>query len=188
MNSTSEQALVPANVTLSAKQKSTASSKITWMHMLQNEFHWWMFIFRHIIKSIRNTNIPTGYCQSSITISECHSFTFSFRVRTIPAMTSILDTWQWSIPILDTEYYYFSSEAPWSSSLAVVAPSVTGSGSAQRLVTRYRRHCVSNKESDGRGVIRIPRPADALNRPSGATVSFHLYSAADMSIAPLTTQ
>ena len=102
--------------------------------MLQNEFHWWMFIFRHIIKSIRNTNIPTGYCQSSITISECHSFTFSFRVRTIPAMTSILDTWQWSIPILDTEYYYFSSEAPWSSSLAVVTPSVTGSGSAQRLV------------------------------------------------------
>jgi len=43
-------------------------------------------------------------------------------VRTIPAITSILDT----------EYYYFSSEAPWSSSLAVVAPSVTGSGSAQR--------------------------------------------------------
>jgi len=41
------------------------------------------------------------------------------RVRTIPAITSILDT----------EYYYYSSEAP---SLAVVAPSVTGSGSAQR--------------------------------------------------------
>ena len=44
------------------------------------------------------------------------------RVRTIPAITSILDI----------EYYYFSSEALWSSSLAVVAPSVTGSGSAQR--------------------------------------------------------
>ena len=44
------------------------------------------------------------------------------RVRMIPAITSILDT----------EYYYFSSEAPWSSSLAVVAPSATGSGSAQR--------------------------------------------------------
>ena len=58
------------------------------------------------------------------------------RVRTIPAIMSILDT----------EYYYFSSEAPWSSSLAVVAPSVTGSGSAQRELRPLVTALLSSRE------------------------------------------
>jgi len=68
---------------------------------------------------------PNSVSQVTMTAQNAALFYVYFvhsTVRTIPAITSILDT----------EYYYFSSEASWSSSLAVVAPSVTGSGSAQR--------------------------------------------------------
>ena len=61
------------------------------------------------------------------------------RVRMIPAITLILDT----------KYYYFSSEAPWLSSLAVVAPSVTGYGSAHCTAsTASTSHCLAVANSD----------------------------------------
>jgi len=90
----------------------------------------------------------------SCTISEILSFIS--RVRTIPAIT----------PILDTEYYYFSSDGTIHrivSNMAVI-PSQTiryfgyfalvykGALSVYNR-SRYRRH--QQRESDGRGVISV---------------------------------